>query len=359
MRMPLPWVALSVLLAQSAWALPVASSGQRIGSLVVWADSEDAALFYYLPGELRIAERSDGGPDAAFLAVRYLGTTLGGDSGRAFVRSCLTAQVEMAAPEDGALSRAASELRRERGRAVRLLPIPVQRIRTALVFSPADAGSAQPTTFSGGFLEPAGSETNTAFWRRRAFTIYLGPLDAQLVLTALRSGSALLSLSVEVTTRALDLSAAATPASSSPTAATDRAATEQVVAATSLPLAFDATRFPDRLALLQIEASSPPGYPLLSVYCYDFAEARNPALFEKTLELEGEGLRGERVTTSLSFASDAPDVSARSVRFPFPVRLDRPFRQRVSETDWSGEQRVTEWSRPQDWTSVLDITAPR
>ena len=30
---------------------------------------------------------------------------------------------------------------RERGRAVRLLPIPVQRIRTALVFSPADAGS--------------------------------------------------------------------------------------------------------------------------------------------------------------------------------------------------------------------------
>ena len=65
------------------------------------------------------------------------------------------------------------------------------------------------------------------------------------------------------------------------------------------------------------------------------------------------------MTTSLSFTSDAPDVSARSVRFPFPVRLDRPFRQRVSETYWSGEQRVTDWSRPQDWTSVLDITTPR
>ena len=135
--------------------------------------------------------------------------------------------------------------------------------------------------------------------------------------------------------------------------------TDLAVAATSLPLAFDATRFPDRLALLEIEASSPPGYPLLSVYCYDFAEARNPALFEKTLELEGEGLRGERVTTSLSFASDAPDVSARSVRFPFPVRLDRPFRQRVSETDWSGEQRVTEWSRARRTGRASSTSRPR
>jgi hypothetical protein len=31
----------------------------------------------------------------------------------------------------------------------------------------------------------------------------------------------------------------------------------------------------------------------------------------------------------------------------------------VSETYWSGEQRVAQWSRPQDWTSVLDITARR
>jgi hypothetical protein len=95
------------------------------------------------------------------------------------------------------------------------------------------------------------------------------------------------------------------------------------------------------------------------VYCYDFAEQVDPALFEKTLELEGEGLAGDRVITSLTFAADAPDVTARSVRFAFPVRLDRPYRQRVSEIYWSGEQRATEWSRPQAWTSVIDITATR
>ncbi len=353
-------IALTVLAPQWARAVPVASASQRIGSLVVWADSKDPALYYYLPGELRIAQREDGGPDAAFLAVRYLGTALGGDPERSFVRSCLTTQVEMIPHERDALARAASELRRERGRAVRVLPIPVQRIRTSLVLASADVGSGQPTTFSGGFLEPAGAETSASFWRRRIFTLYLGPIDAQLLLTALRAGAALLSLSFELTTQAVDLSAApATPAPGSATGTTDVPASEHVVGASSLALAFDAARFPDRLSLLDIEASSPPGYPLLSVYCYDFAEQTDTALFEKTLELEGQGLAGERVITSLSFAAEAPDVTARSVRFAFPVRLDRPYRQRVSETDWSGEQRATEWSQPRDWTSVLDITKPR
>jgi hypothetical protein len=359
MRTSSLWIALAVLLPIPALGLPVASSSQRIGSLVVWADSDDPGLFYYLPGELRIARRADGGSDAAFLAVRYLGTALGGDPERAFLRSCLTAQVEMVPQDQAALAQAASALRRERSRAVRVLPIPVQRIKTSLVFAPSDTGSAQPTTFSGGFLEPAGEEPHASFWQRRIFTIYLGPVDAQLVLTALRAGSALLSLSFELTTRAIDLAAAppATPTASPPTGPT--APSERTVAATSLPLVLDIAHFPDRLALLEIEARSPPGYPLLSVYCYDFAEQVDPALSEKTLELEGEGLQGERVVTSLSFTSDAPDVSARSVRFPFPVRLDRPFRQRVSETLWSGEERVAQWSPPQDWTSVLDITARR
>jgi hypothetical protein len=352
------WITVAALMPLPAQGLPVASSPQRLGSVVVWADSEDPGLFYYLPGELRIARRADGGSDAAFLAVRYLGTTLGGDSERSFVRSCLTAQVEMVPQDQDALAQAASELRRERGRAVRVLPVPVQRIKTALVFASADTGSARPTTFSGGFLEPAGTEARDSFWQRRSFTIYLGPVDAQLVLTAVRAGSALLSLSFEITTRAIDLPATpATPPATSPSGTPAAAASEHTVAATALPLVLDVAHFPDRLALLEIEASSPPGYPLLSVYCYDFAEQVDPALSEKTLELEGEGLQGERVLTSLSFSSDAPDVSARSVRFPFPVRLDRPFRQRVSETYWSGEERVAPWSRAQDWTSVLDITA--
>jgi hypothetical protein len=342
------WMGLSSVAPHVAAALPVAGSAQRIGSSVVWRDSDDPAVFYYVPGELRIAQRRDGGVEATFFVVRYLGTTLGGDAERAFVRSSFTADVEMIPPTAATLADVVTELRRAHAGPVRVLPMPIQRIKTRLVFASAAAGAGQPVTFSDGFLEPAGAEPSTAFWRRRTFTLHLASVDAQILLAALRAGGAVMSLAYEFTSRSVE-------AADGP----QTPAVEQTVVAGTLPLSFDAARFPDRLVLLDIAASSPPGYPVLSVYCYDFSEQVDPDLFEKAVEIEGVGLGGGRVATSVTFTSEAPDVTKRSVRFPFPVRLDRPFRQLVSETYWSGEERRATWSAPLEWTSVLDITASR
>ena len=282
------------------WALPVASASQRIGSVVVWADSQDPALFYYLPGELRIARRADGGPDAAFLAVRYLGTTLGGDPERAFVRSCLTAQVEMVPPDDDALSRAASELRRERGRAVRVLPIPVQRDQDHAWSSPPPTPARRnPRRSPAASWSPPGTETSG---------IVLAATDLHHLSRSGRCAAradgparrvfAARACPSRFTTRAIDLSAA--PATTTPGSATtpapgassstehprqraDRGLPPRCRSA-SMPLAI-----PDRLALLDIESSSPPGYPLLSVYCYDFAGAQGSGALREDAGGRGRG----------------------------------------------------------------------
>jgi len=303
-------------------------------------------LYYYAPGDLRVRQNDDG-PDAVFFAARYLGNTLGGDSDRSFIRSTFIVSVELAPPRADALTQATAELRHSGDTDVRLVPIPIQRMSTSLRFAATDG--AQPTTFSGGFLEPQADEILGSFWRQRMFTIFLGKTDAQLLLAALHRGATLMSLAYDMRVSALD--STGRPGSSD--------AKDETAASGAVPFTLDAARYPDRIRLIDIGDSSPPGYPVLTVTCYDFAEHVNPHIFERSVEFEGIGLQGPPVRTAVKFSADHPDLSSRSIRFPFPVRTDKPFRQRITELHWSGEEVVHPWSQDQQWVSVIDITTAR
>jgi len=306
-------------------------------------------LYYYAPGDLRVRQNDDGSPDAVFFATRYLGNTLGGDSDRSFIRSTFVVSVELEPPRADALTQATAELRHSGGTDVRLVPIPIQRMSTSLRFAAAATDGAQATTFSGGFLEPQADEILGSFWRQRMFTVFLGNTDAQLLLAALRRGATLMSLAYDMRVRALD--STGRPGSSD--------TKEETAASGAVPFTLDAARYPDRIRLIDIGDSSPPGYPMLTVSCYDFAEHVNPDIFERSVDFEGMGLQGLPVRTAVKFSADHPDLSSRSIRFPFPVRTDKPFRHRITELYWSGEEVVHPWTQAQQWVSVIDITTAR
>jgi hypothetical protein len=64
------------------------------------------------------------------------------------------------------------------------------------------------------------------------------------------------------------------------------------------------------------------------------------------------------VAARASFGRDRPDLYAHSLRFGVAVRLDRPYRYRVTEVADDGTSTVTPWREKTSWAELLDVTTP-
>jgi hypothetical protein len=133
----------------------------------------------------------------------------------------------------------------------------------------------------------------------------------------------------------------------------------RVVRAGAFAVSVDAGRWPELFRRVDIGERVPADYPLLDVYCYDFRDSLHEALYEKQVEVEAEGVGGRPVTARARFGRDQPDLYARSVRFGVAVRLDRPYRYRVTEVRDDGGSTVSPWLPRASWAELLDVTTPR
>jgi hypothetical protein len=371
-----------VLAATPALAMPDLRQPRSAGPLTVYPDDTRRAVFYYPPGELTIAVK-DGGFDVHLLHARYTGSVATGDRGATMVRSIFTLRLVMNGPTPVELTAARRELTASiGGGAVELRPLPIRRLESAIVYASAPTTSAGPeaapppaTTLPPGHAEETDApRPRDGYWTERVYTLGLEATDAQLLSEALERGSLALSVGyafladgiasdqplqeltgtpalVEALKKQLEAGAPKDSKDSK-----ESASGPYVVRAGAVGVTVDVKQFPRIVQRIDINDSAPPGYAALDIYCYDFNQGGESALYEKQIEIEAAGIGGRRVQLKAVFSRAHPDLFARSLRFPVAVRLDKPYRYRVIEIAQDGTEKTSEWRERASWTELLDVT---
>lgn len=370
--------ALTVLsFAQAAQAAPDLRLGRPAGPLTVYPDDTAHTVFYYPPGDLAIATRSDGSPDLHLLHARYTGSIVTRDQGSAVVRSIFTVRVVLNGPPPAQLVAARQALATASGGAVELRPLPIQRVESAIVYAPVSAPADPATPLPQGHFEAADSPApHEGYWTERVYTLGLPPEDAQLLSVALTRGSVALSIGYAFLATGIGPDQPLQELSGTPALIeqlkkqiepprkpgddggqkADRPAVH-VVRAGALGVTADLQKWPGLLTRADINESAPPGYAALDVYCYDFAQGADSPIYEKQIEIQAVGVGGRRVILTAAFNKSQPDLYARSLRFPVAVRLDRPYRFRVTCITQDGTATTTAWRDRASWTELLDVTS--
>lgn len=365
----------AMTLATSAGAVPDLSTRRSVEGIVVFADDRAPGIYYVAPRDLRLVTGADGRPDLSLLDIRYTGSALSADRGLILHKSLLTVRVQLPSWTADDLSRCALALA-EGGRTPELRPLPIRRIEAALIYSPIGASAdTVPREVPGGRFQGSRNREGPAgesYWSERAFTAGLDSLTAQMMRSAFEQGQLSMSLGFAFIADGRiaaepwgdvegprELAAALERALVAP-AANDPAGRDsllrRVAGVGAIPIRVDVRRWPDLLRRVDIDAAE--GFPALDVYCYDFRDQRRPDLYEKQLEIEAETVGGPPIRLQAAFARAHSDVYSVSIQFPVAVRLDRPYRYRVTELWPDGTSRQGRWSNGGSWVGLLDVTTP-
>jgi len=129
------------------------------------------------------------------------------------------------------------------------------------------------------------------------------------------------------------------------------------VLADAFNIEVDLDRWPDLCKQVDINSGVPPDYAALAVYCYDFQNDLRPDLYARRIEIEAEGVSGSIVKVNVTFQRSQQDLYHHRVRFPYAVRIDRPFRYRIVNIGEENGNHVSAWKVINSWTSIIDITS--
>ena len=376
---------LGLCAATAAAAVPVLNAPRELGPVVVFPDDKKSGLYYFAPGDIELAREPSGRPDLHFLQMRYSGSTTTGDEGDVSVSSTLTLHMRMNGPSIAELNATRRLVRKLAGKArVELRPLPISRFEAALVYSPIGrnqpaSGKGRPLA-SGHFEADEASETRSkknAYWTERTYSVQLDERTSQVLWKTLQDGNVLMSIGYAFFSTGLtgegetdlNLSLQAEietdegglpdvfDALREELAAKAQLPGERMVKAGASGIRVDSKRWPDLLERIDFAEKAPPGYARLKVYCYDFKDGLRPDLFYKKVEIEAIAVGGKRVPLVAKFLNSAPDLYARTVRFPVAVRIDKPFRYRVVTATKDGTVNATSWQERQEWAPILDITS--
>ena len=130
----------------------------------------------------------------------------------------------------------------------------------------------------------------------------------------------------------------------------------KVVVSDAFSVRINPIQYPELMKQIDINEGMPPEYAALDVYCFDFNNEIRPDLFAKKLEIRADGVGRGEVKTQLSFKATEVDTYAHAVRFPYAVRMDRPYFYRITEISREGEVNTSSWQKRTSWASMLDIT---
>jgi hypothetical protein len=307
----------------------------------VYPDDAKRSVFYFPPGDLVIAVTAEGAPDMHLLHARYTGSVATGDAGTTVVRSIFTVRLVMSGPSRPQIESARKVLAASVGATIELRPLPIRRIESAIVYAAADgadrgSAAAEPAQAlpSGHFEESENAAPREGYWTERIYTLGLNPADAQLLSDALERGRLALSIGyafladgigsaepvLELSGSAELVAALRKQLGSSRRAPADGSANQQtepiVVRAGAVAATADLARWPRIIRRIDINATAPPGYAALDVYCYDFNQGADPNRYE----------------------------------------THRPYRFRVHAISLDGTAMTTPWRERTSWAELLDVT---
>lgn len=319
----------SIFLAAMASGQPDMSRGQMVGEWEIFPDTANSRQFYFLPGPLEIATAAGGRPEASFLMMRQSGTNVDGRANQFYHNSLFQCRVRMTQPSPSAMDGIREHLRGQYGaNSPYIDPLPLSRMELAIVLPSAEGNDYAIS----GISENAADESAIT-WSERMCTVKLGDADAQLLDKALSIGQT--TMHIRYAFYAKD---------------------SLLVRAESLPLSIDLKKYPEMVRKLDINAQAPPGYALLEVRCYDFNNELRSDLFAKRIEVEAEGVSGQKVRAQRTFFASQPDVYVQMLRFPHAVKLDRPLRYRVVELSEEKPPIPGNWKEHKNWNAMIDAT---
>ncbi|MBK8503363.1 MAG: hypothetical protein IPL46_14770 [Saprospiraceae bacterium] len=344
------------------------SSKLRLYGVDVYRDHSQKNLYYYSPSEIKLQTSSTGAPSIVLLQMRYTGTFLYSDKDFKGFHNILQLSVVLSSLPTSTYDL----IRKNLGFNVDLRPLPIKKFHSELIIPVGDMSLANEKyrkIIMGG-VEASG-ETNSAnsFWQERTFTLQLDNNDAQLLWDQLESGKLGLSFSYAFYAEAIPgtvgemletgpkkpISAEDLPDD----AVFDDRLNTYLINGNAFPIHVGREYLSDCLKRVDINEELPPAYASFEVRCYDFADDLRPDLFKKIVEIKAFAAAKEYISTKAEFNRNSRDISGKSVRFSYAIRLDQPLEYRIIEVNVNGEMDVSPWIEKKDWSEVIDITTPQ
>lgn len=361
-------------LYQVAPAQPSVQSSTIINGQKIFKDSKKPNLYYHLPVDYKLATDASGKPFFSLIQMRYAGTNKTADAGIIKYNNIVQFKISADGAQQRKIQEAAAELKRTNPLA-ELRMLPVRKFYSILVFaSAADRSNADTTdVINAGVSENSNeqADVNNSYWNERTVSVRLTDADAQLVETALQKNQSLLSFSYAMYAAFAEKNTASGLVTGSSklkkkwadhfqhaaNPANDTATTMLLAKADVIDLGVDIVRWPSLIQKVDINERLPARYALFDVYCYDFNNEIRADLFEKRMEIKATSVNGREIITTLTFKQSQPEIYARSIRFGYAVRFDKPFYYRVSEINHDGDMITTDWIQKEEWGALIDITS--
>lgn len=357
-----------------AMAQPDMARRHTVDSVDLYRDAKISRLFYYLPGDLQIASDSDGMPDFSLLLMRYTGTEAYDDQGTHRTRNLMQMRIIHSTMPKERLNLVKQKLR-ALAPDPELRPFPVKNLKAYLVY--ALVGAAGPeegsvTAEGNYFSQDTDTKPAGEYWKERNFVVRLDNESANLFGDALQKQQTVLSVGyiffadvVNSPETGLSVSGTAGAAailynmmrSEFENAKPDTLTDTRAIKAGAFEVIVDTDRWPELIKKVDINEQIPPDYAALNIYCYDFNNGIRKDLAQKKVEVEAKGVGGKDVTMRYTFRNDTPDIYACDLRFPYAVRIDVPYRYRITEITLGGEVTRSEWITGESWHRILDITS--
>jgi len=358
-------------------AQPSFGSSFMLGDQKIFPDVKKNNLYYILPSDYKLATDASGKPVFTMMQMRYNGMASTGDAGVSKYNNILQFRVTTDLLQQKRLGDIRTELKKINATAdLRILP--VRKFSSLLVFAsssidattdPADSLNIVRASFTEATDENAA--VNNSFWTERTISIRLSNVDAELVESALKNRQSIMSFSYAFYTvfaekSDVSMTVTGSPGFSKPIYdffqdeirnSPDSAKHLVLIKADAIPLAVDIQKWPTLVQKIDINERMPAKYPLFDVYCYDFNQELRTDLFEKVIEIKVSSVGGTDISTNYTFKESRPDVYAKSIRFPYAIRFDKPFYYRVTEINHDGDKNIGEWIRKTNWSELLDITS--
>jgi hypothetical protein len=347
------------LAAMAIWAIAALSPAaaapdfairHRVGGVELVGDSERPFIAYVMPLPLVLVGSDTAGEQAGaeLFLTRYTGSAGHGDSDKHFVRSLLRFRITTPSHDPNALEAARQEMGARRNQPdLRLTALPIVRTEATVI---AHGVEGEFSDLAEGFFEPVHSVESTTF-AEREYVLPLRPLTAEAFAATVEARGLVVSLAYKLWTEGLRADRNDHVSAPTSNEADDAKPTRLLALNDTLPVAVTSVK------RIDLDLGSPPDYPSLRVYCFDFADNLRNDLFLKEVKFDAAGVAGRRTGYTVEFSRDAPAVTVRSVRFPFAVDIAQPYRFRVAEVLRDGQIKEGEWQIRENWAAIIDITS--
>jgi hypothetical protein len=364
-----------LLCSNSLRAQPVVGSMFTVNEQAIYKDAVKNNVYYYIPPAYQLATDAEGKPDFTLTQLRYTGTQATGDVGVKKFHNRLQFRIVIDTETYKKFNALKIALKKINTNAI-LQPLPVRKFYSILAFTSIHDGvmladSGRIVKISHNEVTDANATINNSYWNERTVVLKLTNEDAMLIEAALKNNQSAISFSYAMYTAFIEKNARDLFVQGNSILAKqvkdyfkneleqvkDSVAQITMIQADAINLVVDINKWSELIKKVDINEKLPAKYALFDVYCYDFNNNLRPDLFSKKIEIKAISVNGNEVISAFSFKQTRPDLYAKSLRFAYAVRFDKPIHYRVTEIDNNGEVNTTQWKLKKEWSDIIDVTS--